>query len=155
VHRTPARYYDDIVAQGVIKDILDGYFPYILKAEFPEGVPLKASAEIRFRISMGRTWEEWAVYDFSAHNYETSDVTRTFLPFLTSSQTRVIQIVDRSSETIASAASSDNPRPGGGAGAGGRGPGNIHSFNDIDKGPSGMPESRDRFLSRLPQTVIK
>jgi len=28
-------------AQSVLSDILDGYFPYDLKAQYPDGVPLK------------------------------------------------------------------------------------------------------------------
>ena len=28
-------------AQGLLSDILDGYFPYDLKTKYPEGVPLK------------------------------------------------------------------------------------------------------------------
>jgi len=28
-------------AQSILSDILDGYFPYDLKAKYPEGVPLK------------------------------------------------------------------------------------------------------------------
>ena len=41
VHRSQPRAYDDAVSKGVLKDVLDGYFPIVLKKEFPDGVPIK------------------------------------------------------------------------------------------------------------------
>ena len=41
VHRSPPRPYNDPAAWGMLKDVVDGYFPMVLKAEFPNGVPIK------------------------------------------------------------------------------------------------------------------
>lgn len=41
VHRSPPKAYDDPASKGVLKDIIDGYFPIVLKKEFPDGVPIK------------------------------------------------------------------------------------------------------------------
>ncbi|MEW5301560.1 MAG: hypothetical protein WDW36_004413 [Sanguina aurantia] len=40
VHRAAARPFSDAVCRAVLRDILDGYFPALLKAEFPDGVPI-------------------------------------------------------------------------------------------------------------------
>ena len=60
------------------------------------------------------------------------------------------QVVDRTSETVASAgASAANAA----AARSGGGP-NVRSFHDLDEEQS-APVSRDKFLRQLPQTVIK
>ena len=41
VHRSQPRPYDDPAGLGILRDIIDGYFPSVLKNEFPDGVPLK------------------------------------------------------------------------------------------------------------------
>jgi hypothetical protein len=41
VHRSAPRPYSDPASVAVLKDVMDGYFPIVLKAEFPEGVPIK------------------------------------------------------------------------------------------------------------------
>ena len=45
VHRSPPRPYNDPAAWGMLKDVVDGYFPMVLKAEFPNGVPIKVCEE--------------------------------------------------------------------------------------------------------------
>ncbi|GIL81416.1 hypothetical protein Vretimale_1036 [Volvox reticuliferus] len=102
IHTLPAKPFSDPASTAVLRDILDGYFPYVLKRDFPDGVPLR--------------------------------------------------VVDRSSETF----TSTPPKRGGGTSTtNGRG-GNIRTFDDIDTHGSGPePMSRDKFLSRLPQAVIK
>lgn len=40
LHTWPFRPVTDASAQGILVDILDGYFPFILQGDFPEGVPL-------------------------------------------------------------------------------------------------------------------
>ncbi|KXZ46755.1 hypothetical protein GPECTOR_41g720 [Gonium pectorale] len=105
IHTLPAKPFADSASSAVLRDIMDGYFPYVLKNDFPDGVPLR--------------------------------------------------VVDRSGESIDSAAGG---RPGGGgraAGGGSRG-GNIHSWDEIDShAGAAEPMSREKFLSRLPQAVIK
>jgi hypothetical protein len=41
VHRAAPRPYDDASSKRMLQDILDGYFPNVLKQEFPDGVPIK------------------------------------------------------------------------------------------------------------------
>lgn len=41
VHRAAAKPYSDTSAKNTILDIMSGYFPIVLKQEFPDGVPLK------------------------------------------------------------------------------------------------------------------
>lgn len=40
LHTWPFRPVTDAGAQGILMDIMDGYFPFILQDEFPDGVPL-------------------------------------------------------------------------------------------------------------------
>ena len=51
VHRNPPRAYDDPVSKGVLRDVLDGYFPIVLKKEFPDGVPIKVSHPYSLALS--------------------------------------------------------------------------------------------------------
>ena len=44
VHRSAPKPYNDPAAWSCLKDIIDGYFPIVLKSEFPDGVPIKASS---------------------------------------------------------------------------------------------------------------
>lgn len=117
IHDMPPKPYSDSAVQAVLRDILDGYFPYVLKRDFPDGVP--------------------------------------------------IRLVDRSSEAAPEAASPLGAVPGA-AGLPPRPAGNIRSFMDIDATPGASgsagaggsipvpePLSRERFLGRLPQAVIK
>ncbi len=41
IHTMPAKPYNDPAVTAVLRDILDGYFPYVLKRDFPDGVPLR------------------------------------------------------------------------------------------------------------------
>lgn len=41
MHRSAAKPYSDTSAKNTILDIMSGYFPIVLKQEFPDGVPLK------------------------------------------------------------------------------------------------------------------
>ncbi|GAX86112.1 hypothetical protein CEUSTIGMA_g13524.t1 [Chlamydomonas eustigma] len=98
VHRSAPKSYSDPASVAVLKDVMDGYFPITLKAEFPDGVPIK--------------------------------------------------VVDRTYDTIASTASSQS------AAAAARAGSNVHSFHDLEEADA-APMSGDKFLSKLPQTVIK
>ncbi|KAG2488049.1 hypothetical protein HYH03_013354 [Edaphochlamys debaryana] len=103
IHTLPAKPFSDPATNAVLRDILDGYFPYVLKRDFPDGVPLR--------------------------------------------------VVDRTHESIEN---SPMRRAGAAGGVGASGAGNIRSFGDIEvNAGAGDPESRDKFLSRLPQAVIK
>lgn len=115
IHVLPAKPFNDPASANVIRDIMDGYFPYVLKRDFPDGVPLR--------------------------------------------------VVDRTHDSIDSSPSRRPGPSGGAAGAGGGAApragagGNVRTWDDIDVagGAAGgpTPESRDKFLSRLPQAVIK
>lgn len=98
IHRAAARPFSDPVCRAVLRDILDGYFPALLKAEFPDGVP--------------------------------------------------ISLVENTSESITSmttAHDSGNSRAG-----------NVHTFADLEAGANvSAPMTRDRFLERLPQAIIR
>mmetsp|Transcript_27606 Transcript_27606/g.60406 ORF Transcript_27606/g.60406 Transcript_27606/m.60406 type:complete len:406 (-) Transcript_27606:721-1938(-) len=91
LHRAAPRPYTDAAARGIINDIVDGYFPYSLKSDFPDGVPIK--------------------------------------------------VVDRTHESMASAAPRGQQ-------------GNIRTFHDIEAADQ-APLSKDKFLSKLPQAIIK
>ncbi len=41
LHKAPPRPYSDPASTAVLRDILDGYFPAPLRAEFPDGIPIK------------------------------------------------------------------------------------------------------------------
>lgn len=41
LHTAPARPYTDATTEATLIDIFDGYFPSVLRHEFPEGIPLK------------------------------------------------------------------------------------------------------------------
>ncbi|GFR47077.1 hypothetical protein Agub_g8764, partial [Astrephomene gubernaculifera] len=41
IHTLPAKPFNDPASSAVLHDILDGYFPYVLKRDFPDGVPLR------------------------------------------------------------------------------------------------------------------
>lgn len=92
LHRQPARPYTDPSSKAVLQDVLDGYFPYVLKNEFPNGVPIK--------------------------------------------------LVDRLGERMSQASPHAQH-------------GNIRTFDDLEAGPSSAPISRDQFLNKLPQAVIR
>ncbi|GLC38226.1 hypothetical protein PLESTB_001085400 [Pleodorina starrii] len=107
IHTLAPKPFSDPASAAVLRDIMDGYFPYVLKRDFPDGVPLR--------------------------------------------------VVDRTSESYVGAITPSRRSGAAAAGGGGRG-GNIRTFNDIDlqgAGGGGEPMSRDKFLSRLPQAVIK
>ncbi|KAG2443096.1 hypothetical protein HYH02_009510 [Chlamydomonas schloesseri] len=117
IHVLPAKPFNDPASANVLRDVMDGYFPYVLKRDFPDGVPLR--------------------------------------------------VVDRTHESIDSSPSRRQGPSGGAGGAsaaragggGAGGGGNVRTWDEIDvAGGSGggpAPESRDKFLSRLPQAVIK
>ncbi|KAG2427986.1 hypothetical protein HXX76_011972 [Chlamydomonas incerta] len=116
IHVLPAKPFNDPASANVIRDIMDGYFPYVLKRDFPDGVPLR--------------------------------------------------VVDRTHESIDSSPSRRQGPSGGAAAAGGGSAapragagGNVRTWDEIDvacgAGGGPTPESRDKFLSRLPQAVIK
>ena len=62
----------------------------------------------------------------------------------------MFQIVDRTSETTASAGASMAAA----AAARGGGGGNVHSFQDLEEAQA-APLPREKFLKQLPQSVIK
>ncbi|KAK9812848.1 hypothetical protein WJX72_004654 [[Myrmecia] bisecta] len=41
LHKTPFSRYSEVGAQAILEDIMLGYFPYVLKREFPEGVTIQ------------------------------------------------------------------------------------------------------------------
>ena len=131
VHRSPPKAYDDPASKGVLKDIIDGYFPIVLKKEFPDGVPIKVSALIKVLL-----------LPFVP--------SLQYLPYKTFSPNSHNKVIDRTSESIASAGASAAAavavRNAGGA--------NVRSFQDLEEEQS-APIPRDKFLRQLPQTVIK
>ncbi|KAJ9527692.1 hypothetical protein QJQ45_025966 [Haematococcus lacustris] len=63
-----------------------------------------------------------------------------------------IKVVDRSTESYQEAYPPKQPQSGGSGARGGQG--GVHSWQDLEEA-QGRPLSRDKFLAKLPQTVIK
>jgi len=72
-----------------------------------------------------------------------------------------LQIIDRTRESISSTLAPVNahaygPNSGGSGGGGGGGGGNnVRSFHDLESGEGDVPMPRDKFLAKLPVSVIK
>eukprot|EP00191_Tetraselmis_sp_GSL018_P003165 CAMPEP_0177603448 /NCGR_PEP_ID=MMETSP0419_2-20121207/15519_1 /TAXON_ID=582737 /ORGANISM="Tetraselmis sp., Strain GSL018" /LENGTH=553 /DNA_ID=CAMNT_0019097223 /DNA_START=871 /DNA_END=2532 /DNA_ORIENTATION=+ len=122
LHSHKFRRFEEKGCQSIIGDIMDGYFPSVLKHEFPDGVPLQLVDRSGELCPEG------------------------FRPF------------QGPGKVLAERAGPSAAHAGGAATLGGSGAAaarHIRSMEDLKRGAPAPPQSADRFLGKLPQSVVR
>lgn len=166
LHRMPARPFADPGVEAVLLDVLDGFFPAPLKNEFPDGVPIKVGevqagcfGEGVRGVGGGAEWlntpsvlracapQSWAWGNSRPESIRSMQAVNVSPPLHLT-----FQVVDKTRESWQSALAPVN-HPALRAGGGGAG-GNVRTWADLEAADA-EPLSRDKFLSKLPQSVIR